>query len=84
MKEHRVRVTALKNMQGVSTKEIAVTKDMTITDFRKKCSEYFHLDFVGIFNPKKVRITDINELSSEAQVIISDRFYLSDEGVSKS
>ena len=75
MKEFCVMITADSRKEGQVPKCILVNKAMSFNEFRRKCSEALKMDVVSIFSTRQLRITDIQELEKEKDVLASENFY---------
>lgn len=71
-------VSVICDHKSLITKKQIVTieKDQKLNDFRRKCSKVFNQDITSVFARNGRRISDMSEVETEKEVIVSTHFYL--------
>ena len=75
MKDFKIMVYAPNNLKNREPKVVLVTHGMTLTEFRRRCSEELDLDILSIFTRTPQRITDILDLEEAEEVFAFESFY---------
>jgi GTPase SAR1 family protein len=75
MNEFKILVYAPCDKVSREPKLLTVTQNMSLSEFRRLCSDAHGFDAISIFSVSRKRITDISEIENLSEVLVFESFY---------